>query len=126
MLVDPATGRTIQQVSDLNESHCLQAIKAAVSIVPILKTLTGKERGRLLRKWFNLIIQHEEDLAMIITAENGKTIAEAKGEVTYAADFVDWYASSALHVSGSVSIKLPLCDCGFSDKYSGILGFTQK
>lgn len=64
--------------------------------------MTGKHRGQLLREWFRLILQAKDDLADIITTENGKTISEARGEVSYAADFVDWYAGAAPRVQGTV------------------------
>jgi succinate-semialdehyde dehydrogenase/glutarate-semialdehyde dehydrogenase len=68
-----------------------------------LKQLTSKERGALLRRWYDLIISARDDLAAIITAENGKPLMEAQGEVTYAADFLDWFSGVGRRMDGMVS-----------------------
>lgn len=78
----------------------------------MLSLMTGKQRGQLLREWLRVVMQAKDDLADIITTENGKTIAEAQGEVSYAADFIDWYASAAPRVEGMVRnpfLKLTCC-----------------
>ena len=64
--------------------------------------MTGKERGEILRRWYDLVLAASEDLASIITFENGKTMAEAKGEVTYAADFLNWFSAEAPRLDGHV------------------------
>lgn len=99
---DPATLQPIARVPDLGETEARQAVDAAVPAAVELKKTTGKRRGQLLREWYNLVRGAQNDLASIITAENGKTIAEALGEVTYAADFIDWFAGAAPRTDGSV------------------------
>jgi succinate-semialdehyde dehydrogenase/glutarate-semialdehyde dehydrogenase len=66
-----------------------------------LKAITGNERGEILRRWYELVIAARDDLAMIIIAENGKTSAEARGEVTYAADFLNWFSAEAPRLHGT-------------------------
>jgi len=67
--------------------------------------MTGKARGELLLRWYSLVVEATEDLAAIITAENGKTLVEAQGEVAYAAGFLSWFAGAAPRVEGSVGRK---------------------
>jgi succinate-semialdehyde dehydrogenase/glutarate-semialdehyde dehydrogenase len=67
-----------------------------------LKKMTGKERGELLRNWFNLMMAAREDLATIISVENGKTLVESRGEVIYAADFLEWFSGAAPRINGTV------------------------
>lgn len=89
---------------DLGESEACQAVDAAVFAAADLKAMTGKKRGELLRTWYNLVHGAQKSLAAIITAENGKTMSEALGEVTYAADFIDWFAGAAPRIDGSVRL----------------------
>ncbi|EXK38435.1 hypothetical protein FOMG_08828 [Fusarium oxysporum f. sp. melonis 26406] len=101
-VLDPATWTPIAAVPDLTQAECINAVQFAESALHKLSAMTGKHRGQLLREWFRLILQAKDDLADIITTENGKTISEARGEVSYAADFVDWYAGAAPRVQGTV------------------------
>ena len=101
---DPASGESIARVPDLDENVCVQAVEGASKAAKELKMLTGKARGRLLRSWFNLARENQEELAQIITSENGKTLTEARGEVVYATDFIDWFAGAAPRISGTVNI----------------------
>ena len=87
---------------DLGEAECIEAVNGATKAASELRGMTGKTRGELLRNWFNLARQAQEDLAKIITSENGKTLAEARAEVTYAIDFIDWFAGAAPRIDGSV------------------------
>ena len=64
--------------------------------------MTGKNRGELLRRWYTLVDEAQDDLAAIVTAENGKTLAEARGEVRHAADFLEWFAGAAPRIDGTV------------------------
>ena len=79
-----------------------QAIAIAQSALPAWRLKTGKERGAILRKWFSLILENQEDLAQLMTAEQGKPLAEARGEVSYAASFIDWFADEARRTYGNV------------------------
>lgn len=99
---NPATGALIAEVANLDISHAQDAIQAAQTALPAWSGLTGKERANLLRKWFDLIVANADDLAAIMTAEQGKPLAEAKGEVLYGASFVEWFAEEAKRVSGDV------------------------
>ncbi|MDO8771466.1 MAG: NAD-dependent succinate-semialdehyde dehydrogenase [Burkholderiaceae bacterium] len=97
---DPATGLKIASVANLGPADAEAAIAAANAAWPGWRAKTGKERSILLRKWFDLILAHQDDLGRIMTAEQGKPFAEAKGEVAYAASFVEWYAEEAKRING--------------------------
>ena len=97
---DPATGAELAQVANLGAAHAEQAIAAANAAWPAWRAKTGKERANILRKWFDLIMANQDDLARIMTAEQGKPFPEAKGEVAYAASFVEWFAEEAKRVNG--------------------------
>ena len=97
---DPATGAHLADVANLGPQEAEQAIAAANAAWPAWRAKTAKERSTLLRKWYDLLMQHQDDLARIMTAEQGKPRAEAKGEVTYGASFVEWFAEEAKRVNG--------------------------
>ena len=97
---DPATGALLTHVANLGPSDAESAIAAANAAWPAWRHKTGKERSILLRKWFDLLMAHQDDLARLMTAEQGKPLAEAKGEVAYAASFVEWFAEEAKRVNG--------------------------
>ncbi|OZB46474.1 MAG: succinate-semialdehyde dehydrogenase (NADP(+)), partial [Thiomonas sp. 14-66-4] len=97
---DPATGRLLAQVPRLGAAEAETAIAAAERAWPAWRALTAKQRGGVMRRWFELLMQHADDLARIMTAEQGKPLAEAKGEVTYGASFVEWFAEEAKRVYG--------------------------
>lgn len=97
---DPATGKKLADVANLGPAQAEAAIAAANTAWGPWKAKTGKERSVILRKWFDLLMANQEDLARIMTAEQGKPFAEAKGEVAYGASFVEWYAEEAKRVNG--------------------------
>ncbi|HHG89822.1 MAG TPA: NAD-dependent succinate-semialdehyde dehydrogenase [Devosia sp.] len=97
---NPATGGLIAEVADLTVAEVKTAIKAAHTAQPKWAALTGKERAGLLRNWFNLLVANADDLARILTAEMGKPLAEARGEVLYGASFIEWFAEEAKRVYG--------------------------
>ena len=99
-VTDPATGHKLADVANLGAAEAEQAIAAANAAWPAWKTKTAKERSILLRKWFDLLIAHTEDLARLMTAENGKPLAESRGEVAYGASFVEWFAEEAKRING--------------------------
>ncbi|WP_341887401.1 NAD-dependent succinate-semialdehyde dehydrogenase [Variovorax sp. YR752] len=97
---DPATGLKLADVPNLGAADAELAIAAADKAWPAWRATTGKQRHAILLKWFALLMAHQEDLARIMTAEQGKPFAEAKGEVAYAASFVEWFAEEAKRVNG--------------------------
>lgn len=101
-VINPASEDVVAQVADLGALETRRAIAAAEQAMSTWKQKTAKERSQLLRKWFDLIILHQDDLAVIMTAEQGKVLAESKGEVGYGASFVEWFAEEAKRVYGDV------------------------
>ena len=97
---DPATGQKLADVANLGPAEAEQAIHAANAAWPAWRNKTGKERSILLRKWYDLLMANVEDLGRLMTAEQGKPFAEAKGEVAYGASFVEWFAEEAKRVNG--------------------------
>ena len=99
-VTNPATGEVIGQVPALGAKETRQAIEAANRAWPAWRSRTAKERAALLRKWHDLLLAHQDDLARIMTAEQGKPFAEARGEIAYAASFVEWFAEEGKRVYG--------------------------
>jgi succinate-semialdehyde dehydrogenase/glutarate-semialdehyde dehydrogenase len=99
-VANPATGQTIAEVADLGVKETRAAIAAANAAWGPWRKKTAKERANTLRRWFDLIIQNQDDLAVLMTSEQGKPLAEAKGEAVYAASFVEWFAEEAKRVYG--------------------------
>jgi succinate-semialdehyde dehydrogenase/glutarate-semialdehyde dehydrogenase len=99
-VTDPATGLKLTDVANLGPVDCHNAIVAADKAWGPWRTKTAKERGAVMMKWFALIHQHADDLARIMTAEQGKPLAEARGEVAYGASFIEWFAEEARRVYG--------------------------
>jgi succinate-semialdehyde dehydrogenase/glutarate-semialdehyde dehydrogenase len=97
---DPATGQRLAEVANLGAAEAGTAIDAAARAWPAWRAKTAKERGAVLMKWFALLHQHADDLARIMTAEQGKPLAEAKGEVGYGASFLEWFAEEARRIYG--------------------------
>ncbi|HPO20826.1 MAG TPA: NAD-dependent succinate-semialdehyde dehydrogenase, partial [Rubrivivax sp.] len=106
---DPATGQPLADVAKLGAEHAQAAITAANKAWPAWRTKTAKERATVLMKWFALLHQHADDLARIMTAEQGKPLAEAKGEVAYGASFLEWFAEEARRIYGET---IPSNDAG--------------
>ncbi|MDE2304672.1 MAG: NADP-dependent succinate-semialdehyde dehydrogenase [Gammaproteobacteria bacterium] len=99
---NPATGETLGAVPDLGTDETRRAIEAASKAFRPWSARTAKDRASLLRRWFELILAHQEDLAVLMTAEQGKPLAEAKGEIAYAASFIEWFAEEGKRVYGDV------------------------
>ena len=99
-VLDPATGQHLADVANLGAEGATAAIAAANAALPGWRSKTAKERSILLRKWFDLLMANQDDLGRIMTAEQGKPLAEAKGEVAYAASFVEWFAEEAKRLNG--------------------------
>ena len=101
-VTNPSSGDRLAQVSDLGPAEAGRAIAAADAALPAWRAKTAKERASVLRRWFDLVMQHQEDLARLMTAEQGKPLAEARGEVAYGASFIEWFAEEAKRVYGDV------------------------
>lgn len=101
-LFNPANGELLAKVPSMNGVDTEQAIAAANAALPAWRQRTAKYRSQILRRWFDLIMQHQNELAFIMTQEQGKPLAEAKGEIAYAASFVEWFAEEAKRIDGEV------------------------
>ena len=101
-ICNPATGEQLAAVPDMGADETRRAIAAADAAWPAWRALTAKQRGAILRKWFELIVAHVDDLALLMTSEQGKPLAEARGEALYAASFVEWFAEEAKRTYGEV------------------------
>ena len=99
-VTDPATGAHLADVANLGPAEAEAAIAAANAAWPAWRSKTAKERSTILRKWFDLLMANQDDLGRIMTAEQGKPLPEAKGEVAYGASFVEWFAEEAKRVNG--------------------------
>ncbi len=99
---NPSTGETLAQVADLGVDETRRAIEAGAAAFPAWKKKLAKERVALMRKWFELIMANQEDLARIMTAEQGKPLAETRGEVAYGASFIEWFAEEGKRIYGDV------------------------
>ena len=101
-VTDPATGEVIGQVPNLGTAETRRAIAAAEAAWPAWRGLTPADRGQRLKRWQDLMLAHQEDLARLMTAEQGKPLAEARGEIAYAASFFDWFAEEGRRVYGDL------------------------
>jgi len=101
-VTNPATGRVLGHVPSLGAAETLDAVAAAQAAFPAWAAKSAKERAFVLRRWFELIMAHRDDLARLMTAEQGKPLAEAQGEVAYAAGFIEWFGEEAKRAYGEV------------------------
>jgi succinate-semialdehyde dehydrogenase/glutarate-semialdehyde dehydrogenase len=108
-VTNPATGETIGTVPKMGAAETRRAIATANDAWPAWRAKTGKERSAVIRKWNDLMLANADDLAMIMTVEQGKPLAEAKGEIGYAASFIEWFAEEAKRVSGD-TLSSPWAD----------------
>ena len=99
-VTDPATGAHLADVANLGTAEAEAAIAAANAAWPAWRNKTAKERSIILRKWYDLLMANQDDLGRIMTAEQGKPLPEAKGEVAYGASFVEWFAEEAKRING--------------------------
>ncbi|MFK3948128.1 NADP-dependent succinate-semialdehyde dehydrogenase [Pseudomonas fulva] len=99
-VTNPATGEVIGTVPKMGTAETRRAIEAADKALPAWRALTAKERSTKLRRWFELMIENQDDLARLMTTEQGKPLTEAKGEIAYAASFIEWFAEEAKRVYG--------------------------
>lgn len=101
-VTNPATGEVIGRVPNLGAAETREAIEAARVAQGPWAARTAKERSDILRRWFELMIENRDDLGLILTLEQGKPLAEAKGEITYGASFIEWFAEEARRVYGDL------------------------
>ncbi len=101
-VIDPASGQVIAEVPDLGAEQAREAIEAADAAWPQWRDLLASERSALLRRWFELVMENRQDLATILSAEQGKPMAEAMGEIAYGASFIEWFAEEAKRIYGDV------------------------
>jgi succinate-semialdehyde dehydrogenase/glutarate-semialdehyde dehydrogenase len=101
-VVNPATGESIGTVPDMGAADTRRAIEAAAQAFPAWAALTARERAGILRRWFELLMANQEDLATLMTAEQGKPLTEAKGEIAYGAAFIEWFAEEGKRLYGDV------------------------
>jgi len=101
-VTNPATGETIGSIPRMGEVETRRAIEAANAALPAWRAKTAGERSIILRRWNDLLLENQEDLALLMTAEQGKPLAEARGEIVYAASFIEWFAEEGKRVYGDV------------------------
>ncbi len=99
---NPATGEILGTVPNMGAAETRRAIEGANAAFPAWRARTAKERAAILRKWFDLMMANQEDLARLMTAEQGKPLAESRGEIAYAASFIEWFAEEGKRVYGDV------------------------
>ena len=101
-VTNPATGETIATVPELSAAEAHEAIAFAAVTMKAWQARTVLERSRILRRWFDLLVENTEDLALILTSEQGKPLAEAKGEIAYGASYLEWFAEEAKRIDGDL------------------------
>ena len=99
-VIDPATGEAIAEVSSCGTAETRRAIEAAAAALPAWRKRSVKDRASILRNWFNLMMDAQEDLAQILTAEQGKPLAESRGEIAYGANYIEWFSEECKRVYG--------------------------
>lgn len=99
---NPANGELLASVPNMNGDDTQRAIEAAEAAWPAWRSTPAKERATILRKWFNLLLDNQEDLARLMTAEQGKPLAESRGEVAYGASLIEWFGEEAKRAYGEV------------------------
>ena len=101
-ILNPANGSRVGSVPVLGAAETRRAIDAAARAMPAWAARTARERASVLRRWFELMLAHADDLAVIMTSEQGKPLAEARGEIAYAASFIEWFAEEGKRVYGDI------------------------
>ncbi|EPL7596805.1 NADP-dependent succinate-semialdehyde dehydrogenase [Klebsiella aerogenes] len=99
-VTNPANGQQLGSVPKMGADETREAIEAANRALPAWRALTAKERAMLLRRWFDLMMENQDDLARLMTLEQGKPLAEAKGEISYTASFIEWFAEEGKRIYG--------------------------
>lgn len=105
---DPASGNLVGECPDFSKEDTENAIHAASTALQSFRKTTGRERARMLSKWYQVMMANSDDIAKLITLENGKPLADAKGEVAYAASFLEWFSEEAPRNDGdTISATVP-------------------
>ena len=99
-VTNPATGEVIAHVPKMGRAEAERAVAGAAEAFKTWKKKSAKERANILRKWFDLMMANQDDLGVILTSEQGKPLAEAKGEIAYGASYIEWYAEEAKRIYG--------------------------
>jgi succinate-semialdehyde dehydrogenase / glutarate-semialdehyde dehydrogenase len=99
---NPASGQLLASIPNMGAAEAKRAIAAAAAALPPWRARTAKERAVVMRRWFDLMIAHQEDLATLMTAEQGKPLAESKTEIVYSASFIEWFAEEAKRLYGDI------------------------
>src|SRR3979490_2007356 len=99
---NPATAEKLGLIPNMGAAECRRAISSAAAALPAWAACTAKDRAGALRRWFELVLLHQEDLATLMTGEQGRPLAESKGEIAYAASFIEWFAEEAKRMYGDV------------------------
>jgi succinate-semialdehyde dehydrogenase / glutarate-semialdehyde dehydrogenase len=99
-VIDPSTGQVLAEVPDATVEDAGRAVDAAHAAAPAWRSMAPRKRSEILRKWFELMSEHAEELAVLISLENGKALTDARGEIAYAAEFFRWYAEEATRIGG--------------------------
>ena len=124
-VTDPASGASIAWVAALDAGQTSRAIDAAARAFPKWRAILPQERSRILRKWYDLILTAKQDLALLMTLENGKPLKESLGEIDYAASFVEWYAEEAKRLNAeSVTSHLPGAEMIVRREPLGVVGIA--
>src|SRR5260370_26719076 len=122
-VTNPATGEVLGTIPRMGAEETRQAIEAADKALPGWRAKTAKERAQILREWFELMMANQDDLAQLMTAEQGKPLAESRGEIAYAGSFIEWFAEEGKRVYGDtipahgtdkriIVLKQPIGVCG--------------
>ena len=101
-VINPATGEVICEVVSCGKNETRRAIEAAEKARPSWQKIPIKEKANILRKWFELMVEAQEDLAQILTAEQGKPLFESRGEIAYGANFIEWFAEEGKRIYGDI------------------------
>ncbi len=101
-VINPSTGEELVWIASVGAVETRRAIAAAERALPAWRAKTAKERANILRRWFNLMMENQHDLAMIIAQEQGKTLTEAAGEIAYAANYIEWFSEEAKRIYGDI------------------------
>jgi succinate-semialdehyde dehydrogenase/glutarate-semialdehyde dehydrogenase len=101
-VTDPATGALIAEVPDSGAAEARAALDAAHAAFPAWRKLPAKQRAALIKRWNDLVLAHQDDLGRLISREQGKPLAEGRGEVAYAASYIEWFAEEATRMNGEV------------------------
>ena len=124
-VVDPATGQRLARVASLNETRTLTAIDVAEKAFPEWSRRLPQDRAGILRRWYELIVQNRDDLAVLLTLEQGKPFYESLGEIDYGAAFIEWFAEEAKRLNGeTIASHLPDAEMLVRREALGVVGLV--